>query len=580
MKAADRLKLVPEAGADHATLAFAAIEIALPGLPDADHRQLKDALAAAAIPHWYDAHVLKALLNTSTERARDFVNQIRQIGVAEDFPARGNDVCNLNEGTRRAIRAALRKDQPELFTRLSRLAQIHFGALTGDAAWVETLYHEFHAAPATAADRCFDTVALWQRGGEHDDTLHGIAVMLDELIREGLADHGARGVASFCLARIRYHHQPLSATRRLADASIADFEAIGDTRRAATARHIVARVLFDQRDYDEALHVYEEALAERKRLAEAAPNDPELRRDLSVTYERVGSALKSLGRIPEALAAFEADLAITRALKDEEPDSPILLRDLSISCNKVGNVQLERDPAAALRSYGESLEIRKKLVADHPDNRSFQRDLSVAHENVGEALRAARNLRGAAEHYRASLALATPLAMADAANSEWQRDVALVRLTLASVHQDAGELDAATRECQAAIAVLEPLVQRDEMQIAWLDDLRIAYQRLGDLFLSRGQPEHAVVELRAALTAAYRIKGDAPDQASETAGLWRLHRRAVDAMGEPDSEIVRAERSLSRAAAEHFAAEWPEDAVWRQIVDEVRGESTASVAQG
>jgi hypothetical protein len=65
MELSEQLRALQAAEGDPAKLALATVDIAFPSLPDGERLALKDALSAAAIPHWCDEDMLAVLLHSS-----------------------------------------------------------------------------------------------------------------------------------------------------------------------------------------------------------------------------------------------------------------------------------------------------------------------------------------------------------------------------------------------------------------------------------------------------------------------------------------------------------------------------------
>lgn len=69
MEFLEQLSALQAAEGEPAKLALAAVDLAYPALPDGERSALREALAAAAIPHWCDAAILAALLGITAEES-------------------------------------------------------------------------------------------------------------------------------------------------------------------------------------------------------------------------------------------------------------------------------------------------------------------------------------------------------------------------------------------------------------------------------------------------------------------------------------------------------------------------------
>ena len=83
---------------------------------------------------------------------------------------------------------------------------------------------------------------------------------------------------------------------------------------------------------------YEDGLTIRKRLADAAPENADYARDLSVSYDRLGDLAMSGGDPAAARRYYEDDLTIAKRLADAAPENADYARDLWVSYVKMANL--------------------------------------------------------------------------------------------------------------------------------------------------------------------------------------------------------------------------------------------------
>ena len=73
---------------------------------------------------------------------------------------------------------------------------------------------------------------------------------------------------------------------------------------------------------------------------------------------------------------YEDGLKIAKRLADAAPENADYARDLSISYNRLGDLARSGgDPAAARRYYEDGLKIAKRLSDAAPENADYARDL-------------------------------------------------------------------------------------------------------------------------------------------------------------------------------------------------------------
>ena len=98
------------------------------------------------------------------------------------------------------------------------------------------------------------------------------------------------------------------------------------------------------------MQAYRCAVAAAERLSGADPNDLGKRRDVSVSYDRVGDVLVAQGDLPGALKSFRDGLTIAEQLSRADPGNAGWRRDVSVSYNKVGGVLVAQGDLPGRRS--------------------------------------------------------------------------------------------------------------------------------------------------------------------------------------------------------------------------------------
>ena len=205
MGIAAQLLVLAAAHGDPARLALATVDIAYPALADAEREALKEALEAAAVPHWCDEAVLAALLGVPAAEAAARLARLRGLNVVEAFRARGEGAINVHEATRLMLRRRMALGRPAQLRELSARAAACFAGDRTPAARIEWLYHLLCADPERGAVECDALVRDWSLNGYPEDT-HALALALDELAAHGMVAGRARaeallGYGEFMLAR-------------------------------------------------------------------------------------------------------------------------------------------------------------------------------------------------------------------------------------------------------------------------------------------------------------------------------------------------------------------------------------------
>src|SRR4029453_19277488 len=127
--------LLQEAKGDHALLAHAQIEFLCGEQTKTERDAIHAALDAAAIPHWFDEIILRALLDEPLKPdAEKLTQRVRALPFTEPFRTRGASAANVHEATRHALRKRLDRENPERFRTPSRRVQAALPAISNETA--------------------------------------------------------------------------------------------------------------------------------------------------------------------------------------------------------------------------------------------------------------------------------------------------------------------------------------------------------------------------------------------------------------------------------------------------------------
>ncbi len=373
----DAILRLQAAQGDPDRMVLATAEIVLEGRND---QRLGPVFEAAAVPRWFDAAILAALLDTDETTSAEWVTRLKALPMVESFAARNG--WNVHEATRLAMRRHLAQSQPARLRELSARAAACFPA-KDPVARVERTYHRLLAAPELGA---VELLALWQewyRAGRHE-VLQALGVALDDLLRASVLAGGAHARALVSLGWIRSGRLPLRQAAAMAREAITLFDAAADPQGQIDARDQLGDVLQLSGDLAGALGAYRECHDITSRLVRDAPDNTDWQRDLAVSHNKVGGVHQAQGQLVAALAEYQAYQRIMQTLVAREPDNTGWQRDLAVSHYCVGGVyEAQGRLAAALAEYQAGQDILQTLVARDPDNTDWQRDLAVSHNKVG-----------------------------------------------------------------------------------------------------------------------------------------------------------------------------------------------------
>jgi tetratricopeptide (TPR) repeat protein len=364
------------------------------------HPELFEILEAAAIPHWFNAEILTALLQTDSDTASSWMERLIQLPMVETFVAR--QAWNVHETTRLALRTTFAKNDPDRFKILTRLAADHFSG-SDDAQKIEQIYHRLAVSETGADKQLLELYHKWRRTGRYD-TQQTLALDLEELLRSNLLSGSALARTLVVLGWIRESRMPLTLADSLAHQAIALFVEAGDEYGEADAREWLGRTLQSEGNLANALLEFQRHIDIMQRLTRRNPDNTDWLRDLSVSHSNVGRVLQAQGNLAGALTEFQAGMDIRRRLNERDPDNTGWLRDLSVSHNNVGKVlQAQGNLDGALKAFQAGMDIRRALTERDPDNTVWLHNLSVSHNRVGRVLKARGNLTGALKAFQADM---------------------------------------------------------------------------------------------------------------------------------------------------------------------------------
>ena len=283
-------------------LALVTLDIVLQG----QRTDFRLAFEAAAVPPWFDARILAALLEVDEATAADYVTRLQALPMVESFAARGG--WNVHETTRLAVRRRLARHE---LVRLQELSASAAACFTDDdeVSRIEQIYHRLLAEPESGAAELDTLWKKWHRSGRHEP-LQALAVALDDLLRADLLSGNARARALVCVGCIRQGRLPLSDAEKMAREALELFDASGDPEGRMAARDQFGDVSESFGNLQGALPAYRECQQIASNLVRSDPARLEWQREL---------------------AAYEVDLAIAERLAARDASNALWRDDLLAS---------------------------------------------------------------------------------------------------------------------------------------------------------------------------------------------------------------------------------------------------------
>jgi len=350
--------------------------------------ELREAVWAAAIPHWFDKAFLDALLQKSVSN-QDF-ETLKDLSYVEKFE-RGlisegyklENGWNVHERTRNLLLEKLWQNQPERYRELNRRAAEYCAKQDQkNTIWrIEYLYHALLAENDGAADEFSSQGIDWHNSFEYEKIGALVRPVLDE-IKAGRLKGTAAAWAYYRQARLDItYNRYFDAKRHLETAITQDtdesdikancIQALGDVHRMLD-EYDAARVR-----YEEALPIYRQIGA---RLGEAN------------CIQALGDVHRMLAEYDAARVRYEEALPIYRQIGDRLGEA---------NCMKaLGDVHrmLAEYDAARVR-YEEALPIYRQIGARYSEATCI-RAFGLLYKKTNQPDKAIETLKDAAHRYR------------------------------------------------------------------------------------------------------------------------------------------------------------------------------------
>jgi tetratricopeptide (TPR) repeat protein len=565
----ERLSRIREANNSPAAMALVVLDFLLDGQPENRRTAIKTAMEAAAVPHWYDQQILSMMVDRQEPEIRSLMESLSAFPMVEPFALRSTTAYNIHETTRLALRKRMLLEEPERLRSLSAKAAVAIAQ--GDhAATTEHLYHQLLANPDEAADQC-ETLYRDFPNTAPTEVQQGLRTALEELELSQMLSGRARVEALLMIGWIRYVRDEASQLRELAATALDIAREIKHRSSIARALCLVGDVSMARGNVDSAKAAFEEAIALFLQALVTNPSDTGTQRDLSLTYDRLGSCLYAQGRLSGALAITKQSLEILNELRGRHSD-PGLLVAISVTQSELGKILREQgrlneaslaftasldvleslvakdvsnaewqlrfraaknQVGATLQEQGslseafqyfeESVTIAERIARTDPSNLSYQHHLSSAHANIGTVFHEQRRAAEALSHYKETLEILERMATLDFGNTRWQRERALAQQNVAMLLMDSEKTREASSLLRSSLNIFNELVVRDPSNMLWQRDLAKSYRLFGMILSWTGQVRSAGLHLKKGLMMSMAIATRDPVNAESQRNLAQMY---------------------------------------------------------
>ena len=230
-------------------------------------------------------------------------------------------------------------------------------------------------------------------------------------------EDGIRSLAAACFKAFEQGADEMdtyklaNASRLLRSAGMKkEYEQLTDSSEYTSALKKLAKAYADDRQHERAAELYLEYARIFKEKCENGGN-PDHAHEAVWGNIYACDALRAMLDYSAAKVAAIAALRIAEKFAEKYPDNPQMQRDLGVSYNKLGDIAIAlNDYTAAERYYAKDLEISEKLAEKYPEDLDFQRDLSVSYGNLGDIAKARNDYKAAEGYYAKDLEISEKLA--------------------------------------------------------------------------------------------------------------------------------------------------------------------------
>jgi tetratricopeptide (TPR) repeat protein/tRNA A-37 threonylcarbamoyl transferase component Bud32 len=282
----------------------------------------------------------------------------------------------------------------------------------------------------------------------------------------------------------------------------AAYERVGDVRGGESSGNLG--------DIAGAIESYTKALRIREALVAVKPDDPQARRGLASSHQKIGGRLLGTEEGNNGLEHLRKALTLYLDLTREQPANDDLQLELAATRNQLGlGMEMRGDLAGALEQHRTALASCEKLASSHPQDQRYRRELWSSQDRVGFMLSFENDVAGAMEANRKALALGEALLAEDPINADYRRRLVLT-------YQNGGDLRresdkrGALEHFRRAAALNEELLVADPGNELTRRHLGYTHKKIADFLTELEDNSQALAHFRKALESYEKVAAEGP----------------------------------------------------------------------
>jgi tetratricopeptide (TPR) repeat protein len=363
------------------------------------------------------------------------------------------------------------------------------------------------------------------------------------------------GTMRYSLGELQEAEKDFDQALRIYQQLAADFPTRADVRQNLASSHHTRGLLLSTRGrFKEAETDYDQALSIQKQLAADFPNRPDFRQKLASSHTNRGNLLYTTGRLREAEQDYDQAVSIQKQLAADFPNRPDFRLELAASHNNRG-VLLHATGRLqeAEQDYDQAVSVRKQLAADFPNRPELRQGLASSHHNRANLLRGLGRLQQAQKDCDQALRIYKQLAGDFPSRPEFRHELAASHLNRGDLLRATGRLQEAQKDIDQALNIYKQLAADFPSRPAFRQDLASSHNNRGNLLRIMGRLTEAQKDCDQALRIRKQLAADfpnRPDLQNELAGtcanLALLHQQ--------QGNWAAARRVLLEGRPHHLAA--------------------------
>ena len=322
--------------------------------------------------------------------------------------------------------------------------------------------------------------------------------------------------------------------------------------------------------YTEAESAMRTSLFLFEELAAEMPSVPKYRRYVATCLDGLGFLLRRCRRYPEAEAAYAQALPIRKELVATFPENTMYKTELAHTQNNFGLVLLgTKRYSEAEKQFREALVSKEELAADFPNDHHYQNLLSFSHHDLAAVLGNTGRLEEAEQHYLKAIELKERLVTLKPKAAERRYQLLLSYGAYASLLDPTAGKDLpgrgqdAVAQYRKALVLGEALVN-DYPNVPVYRSVYASHSyNFGNLLLRMGETHEAETALRKSLDLRKHVSLTAPEDPSHRRSLAAEYERLARLLGERGNRAGSDELFLeSLSILERLVADFPDEEVW------------------